>query len=184
MQFPEIHTMINFIGEFMRLILAVIFVISCFCCPVFSEGASAPSAVTEDYFKKLSPQEEQAITYIVTTLGTRTALGLVIYRTALDKAGDQMADVHPLRFWKEVLMNPKLRDSLKHIKGIVRKQFIDGFVKGFQDSQKKGVMLEEYTADFSKTVGIPKEQMDQYVKDQDWEAMMKAFFAWAENQKS
>jgi len=169
----------------MRSIIVLLFAVCCITHPTFAanEPSQPTPVIVEDYFKVLTPQENLSINYIMTTLGTRTALGLFLYRSKLDKAGAQIGDVHPLRFWKEVLTNPKLRGYLKNINGIVRKQFIEGYVKGLQDSQKKGTMREEYTEDFAKSVGIPNEQMQEYVKNQQWEAMLNAFFALADQQK-
>lgn len=128
------------------------------------------------YFEPLTPVERQSISYIVSSLGTKSMVALLFQKGAMEKAGIQLELVHPLLFWKEVLTHQDLRSYILMIKGIVKKKFIENFAESFADMSKLGQMDEEYIADFSDMNGISKEQINYYIANNHWKPLVEFLF--------
>lgn len=131
------------------------------------------------YFTPLSEEEVQSIDYIISTLSNKSTLSLLRYRKQLEIAGSKTVNVHPLRFWKQVLSDQNLRSGLPKMGSIPRKQLINDFAIAFDAVNRSGWMREEYIEDFCSATGVPKEVFYSYAQQGKWADFLGSFFKYS-----
>lgn len=150
--------------------------------PFFASSATlhSESNVSEgeqNYFAPLTQQEKESISYIITTLSTKSMVTLLAYRKQLESAGAKTKGVNPLRFWKEVLTNRQLKNGLPHIGAVPKRQLINDFAVSFSEANRRGKIDEKAIDDFSKSTGIDKNLVIKYSKEGKWKQLLHHFFS-------
>jgi hypothetical protein len=120
------------------------------------------------YFTPLTQEEEESINYIISTLSYKSTISLLRYRKQLEVAGSKTTNVHPLRFWKYVLVTQSLRRGLPKMGGIPKRQLIGDFAEAFTVVSRSGWMKQEYIDDFCESTGISKNTFNSYAKQGKW----------------
>lgn len=149
---------------------------------VFSSGMSLSAqegrshTFERKYFEPLTQSESQGIAFIIKTVATKPAVMLLFEKGALDKAGEQIVAVHPLRFWKEAFIRPDLRLKLGQMWGISKGRFIESFGDSFEQMKNMGMIYEEQVLDFSSVTGIPKETLETLIRRSQWSQMINMLF--------
>ncbi|MEC7838765.1 MAG: hypothetical protein VX777_01850 [Chlamydiota bacterium] len=140
----------------------------------FAETQNSPDDLK--YFDRLNHSEEQGIRYIITTLGSKSTISLLWYRDSLEKAGNQINDVHPLRFWKEVLTDPKLKMYSRKIGGVPKRQMVADFANSLETVARRGQLKPEYLQDFIEATGLDGNLIYYNVNNGQWKALVELFF--------
>lgn len=128
------------------------------------------------YFSNLDNHEKKSIQFIITTLGSKSTLSLMWHKSELEKAGNEILFVHPLKFWKEVLTNKNLIPYLKKIGSLPKKRMIEDFSKSFQKVDEMGLITENQLKDFSDSTGYPYQKLLEIVNKKDWKSLVRSFF--------
>jgi len=134
------------------------------------------NSADSEYFQALTPSQKQGIHYIITTLGSKSTISLLWYKGNLERAGDQINGVHPLRFWKEVLTDPKLKMYSRKISGMPKNQMVGDFTKSFRVMADQGLIKREYVQDFIEATGLDRQQINQMVSNGQWKQLVDLFF--------
>lgn len=140
------------------------------------ECSHPPFRETFKYFTPLSEEEEEGIYYIMTTLSTHSIFSLFRCRRELTEAGARTNGVHPLRFWKEVLINDALKQGLPNIGAMPKRQLLSDFVNSFDEAHGKGEMRSEYIEDFCHSTGFVEELFYRYFAEEQWRELLEHFF--------
>lgn len=138
--------------------------------------ANTASYESQKYFGPLTSEEAQSIHYIISTLSSKSMISLLRYKKQLEIAGAKTKNVHPLRFWKEVLTNESLRSGLPNIGSIPRKQLLGDFSTAFASAQKNGLMKVAYMEDFCRATGTSPGVFHSYADRGDWNGLLATFF--------
>ncbi len=134
----------------------------------FPAGAIENNAFTEP----LTQAEKQNIQYIINTLSSKSVFQLVFFRKKLQKAGDNVDHVHPLRFMAYVFSDPKLKSEVKRIPSMPWNQFVQDMVKSFDSAASRGEMKQSYIEDFAKKVGVNPQMIEPALKEHRWRVFM------------
>ncbi len=125
-----------------------------------------------DYFTQLTPQEAKDIQFIVTTLGNTSAVGLLFKKSALEKAGDRIGQVHPLRFFGYVMSHPQLKASFANIKGMAWNNFEDGMVGSLKKADSRNNLNAEMVNDFARQSHLDASTVQGFVKHKQWKQLI------------
>lgn len=153
--------------------------------PIVSETAWIASIVkipkdkpkSSGYADLVCTTEDQATIYeIITTMAENGKLSLLLKQGHLKGLGSQINHVHPLKFLSTIVTNPRLRECLINIFDdyFKRNGFMDGIGPSLSREAEKG-KLDAYIDDFAKEVQVPREQIEQFFKNQDWEGLVRFF---------
>ncbi|MFA6118729.1 MAG: hypothetical protein WCT85_06220 [Parachlamydiales bacterium] len=120
-------------------------------------------------------EDERKITDIVTSLGTYGKVTLLMYHEKrLMKYGDEIRYLHPLKFIGYIFSH----SDLKAFMGVAFDDYFKrtSFVKDFaitMDTYDLKNQLKMYLEDFSKEVNVPSDKISPFLKNKDWEGLLK-----------
>jgi len=127
---------------------------------------------------RLTNQDKENITYIITSLGEQGKLTLLVNKSELTRRGDLIQGVHPLKFLtvvfkdeylKKVCMPAILKDYFK------KKNFLDGLGANMTREAQKG-KLQKYMPDFLNEINLSSEHSEnllKFVETRDWEGFIR-----------
>ncbi len=129
----------------------------------------------------LTASDQHNISKIIKSMGDLGWAGLLKHKKAMEKVGDKVVHVHPLRFLSYIVTNPSLKKRLPKIMGDMfkRRGFLHGYGKRTGFSQRmshelhRGNMMQ-YVPGFAQAIGIPQRAVMHYFYDHDWEGLIRA----------
>lgn len=128
------------------------------------------------YSELTCTNEHKEIIYeIVTTVAYNHVLKLKSKESHLEKLGEYVGDVHPLKFFSTILTNSELKLCMGDILSsyFKRKHFLyRGLIPSLQRESDKGKLMQ-YHEDFAKEVGAPAEEIKSFFTSQEWEEMIR-----------
>lgn len=143
------------------------------------ESESLSAKVGRDYNQPATPQQRQDIAYIIKMLGTASSVTLGIKQGSLDKAGDRILTVHPLRFLEVVFTDEELKASAHAVRQRSTFNVWNRFFTGTKDKPglkisldeefMQGNLTDEQVIDFSKNVGINPNLIISPIHNRDWQ---------------
>lgn len=145
------------------------------CLPVMGFIKIKPDKNKNKSFKNLrcTEQDKENITYIITCMGEKGKFWLLGNKGDLDRRGDEILDVHPLKFLsvvfqdeylKKVCVPEILNDYFK------RSNFISRLGANMTKEAQKGT-LQKYLKDFMKEVHLDSSHFNalmEFVEERDW----------------
>jgi len=127
---------------------------------------------------RLTKDDVENITYIITSLGEQGKLSLLVNKTELQRRGELIQGVHPLKFLtvvfkdnhlKKFCMPEILNDYFK------KKNFLDGLGANMTKEAQKG-KIQKYMPDFLGEINLsPKHQNNllKFVEERNWEGFVR-----------
>jgi len=142
----------------------------------------------EVYFNnlKLSPSHKNNIKFIIENLAIKSKPTLLMMSSKLNAQGNEINDVHPLKFISYVLSDKKMKND--YLPLILKDKFKKmSFMKGLTKKLEKmddEDLLKPYLIDFMKSARIPlskKDELTSLIDENKWHD----FFSFAiENSKN
>lgn len=134
-----------------------------------------PVKVTEPSYKDLVCTESQkaCIYEIISTMADNSKLSLLFKQNHLKSLGDQISDVHPMKFLSTIFSDYYLKICMINIWNdhFKRNGFLDGLGPSLTREMEKGKLLF-HLADFGAEIGVSEEAMRPYFESQDWENLV------------
>jgi hypothetical protein len=137
---------------------------------IMSAG-SEKAKVYRDYSKRVTEAEKKLVSFIILTMGNGSLRSIWSERSALERAGDQIDHLHPLRFLMTIFSDEKMKAAMGNIHG---RSFVWGrFKKGLfvsldEESDKDNISLESIR-DFAKTIGVDHNLLLRPLKQKKWD---------------
>ena len=134
------------------------------------------SVATQDSFYQLPLLEEDKknIRIIIKTMAEKGLVKLLLERRYLEKKGDQVNYIHPLRFIGYIFSDEKLKDCMRQIKTSRFKwnEFIKGFSRRM-DEECAVDNLKRFIPEFVEQVH-PKhpERIESFIRKKSWEELV------------
>jgi hypothetical protein len=122
----------------------------------------------------ITEAEAQIIYEIVDTMANNNVLTLLTKKSAMEKKGNKIHHVHPIRFLSTVFTNNYLKRCMAEIMDSYFKW--DGFMSGIsirlEEESDRNNMLQ-YVPSFSQAVKANPDQVRLYVQKREWEKLVK-----------
>jgi hypothetical protein len=133
------------------------------------------------YASQLTKKERKGIKYIVTNLADKGATlkgltQLLQIKSKLEKTGDEIDHVHPLRFLEAAFTDEKMKVGIRNIKkqgGWVGDDFFDGLFSSLTEESKKSNMTDPMIYDFAGIVGIDSALIIQDIRERKWKQLIE-----------
>ena len=119
--------------------------------------------------------DRQKIIEIITKLGTIGKIELLLHhKSHLEKIGDEVRYIHPLKFLAVIFSDPQLKSYMK----VVYDDYFKwkNFIEGLSATIDKEVIknnLDKYLDNFSKEIRLPVYKIKPYINKRDWPGLLK-----------
>jgi hypothetical protein len=127
------------------------------------------------YQLPLNEKERRLIRAIISTMAEKNVIELVFEKHSLEKKGDKIRKVHPLRFIGYIISNSDLRNNLRIIKKSSFKW--DAFVSGFAKRMREELSNDNvycHVPGFANQVSFSQENINHYIRKKDFEGLIKS----------
>lgn len=120
--------------------------------PCSNRATSTP----RNYAEPASAADKADIRFIVTSLATKSWAQLLGQRSSLNKAGDRVDHVHPLRFVQVIFTDDEMNGCLHSIRdrSLVWKKFFSGLAGSLDEESARNNMRPEFIQDFAASLKI------------------------------
>ena len=127
---------------------------------------------------RLTNEDVENITFIIISLGEQGKLSLLVNKTELQRRGELIQGVHPLKFLtvvfkdrhlKKFCMPEILNDYYK------KKNFLDGLGSNMTKEAQKG-KIQKYMPDFLNEINLNSQHMNnllKFVEARNWEEFVR-----------
>lgn len=132
------------------------------------------TSTPRNYQYPVSSSERSDIKYIITTLATGSWTQLLKNKSSLEKAGDRVDSVHPLRFLQCIFSEEELKAGLHSIydRSRIYKHFTDGLFDSLEQESNRDNLKEEYVIDFSNNLGINPALIMPLITNKKWSNLL------------
>lgn len=128
------------------------------------------------HFRNLTvtQQERDKIFTLIHNMGTLGWTKLLFKKSAMEKIGDEIDHVHPMRFLAVIFANPHLKYCMGEVEKSSLKwgRFIKGCSKKMKKNHKDGNLIPHITG-FAEEVGVNPDDCYQYLIREDYEGFVK-----------
>lgn len=129
-----------------------------------------------NYEAELTPAEQANIRTIIMTLATVPVATLIFYQGDLEKAGDLIDHVHPLKFLEYVFSNDELRANVGSIKpkgSWVWGEFINNLGDSLNQETDYQNMKDAFIYSFAAKVKVDPALIFPYIRQRQWERFVE-----------
>lgn len=139
-------------------------------------GFLRSSTVIRDYSKTVTESEKEDLKYVITTLATASWPTLLAKKSSLNKAGDRIDHLHPLRFLRTIFTNEELNSCLHVIRdrSKVWSEFFSGLSGTLEQEANKDNMSLEIVKDFAKSVKVELKHIQKHIENREWKDFIEA----------
>lgn len=150
-----------------------------FCAVFFlNTGFAAPDARD---FNRFTDDHKADISYIITSLGSKSLVSIGFAKSKLRKAGGRIKDVHPIRYILHILSDRDLTFNLCSLRerGWIWDGYLhgehgdDGFLDSLQQEYEAGGISAEHVRELAQTIGVNYDYLQQITDTCHWERMMQ-----------
>jgi hypothetical protein len=126
-----------------------------------------------DYSQPVSATDRNDIRYIVTTLAKGSWTDLLRQKSSLERAGDRVDHVHPLRFLMVMFSSEELKAGAHSIRDRKKiwKNFSEGLFGSLELESNRNNMQIPMLQDFANTLGINLGSILPTIQQRNWSAL-------------
>lgn len=134
----------------------------------------SPVNVTRVYTNTVTAAEKDDIRYILKSLATNTWTELLGSRSSINRAGDRIDHIHPLRFLACIFTDKELKGCIHTIRdrGKIWKSFFQGLEESLEEESQKGNIQPDMVQDFAKNVNVNVSAIREIIKNKKWEDLV------------
>lgn len=142
--------------------------------PFLLPASSAATVDDRDFYHELSSSEKKDLSYLIHTLAEKSLPALFFCRSNLEKAGNRLDHLHPLRFISAIYTDPKLLTAVRTVskRSMVWPEWVSGMAESFVSAHKGDNMHVDIQIAFCEELGIAYETLQPYFSKQDWIGLM------------
>jgi len=128
------------------------------------------NGIGRNYADTVIASEKEDIRYILKSLATKTYSDLLSSRGSLNRAGDRIDHIHPLRFLACIFLDEELKGCVHSVRDSkqVWKSFFTGLEDSLEEESQKNNMSLDFLQDFSNNLGINMSSVKDQVKNRKW----------------
>lgn len=133
-----------------------------------------PMSPPRNYFSATSPKELEDLLFIVRTLGFKPLTKIYREKHCLEKAGDRIDHLHPLKFLLGIFTNEEMIAAVHNIRN--RSWVWGEFSKNLKDTLKEESEKNNITSaqiqDFAAQLGLNPNLFEQSIQYRQWDALI------------
>ncbi len=124
----------------------------------------------------VTEEEKSIIRKIITTMADKNVIQLLLEKKSMERKGDKIQPVHPLRFAGIVLTDPNLKRCMKLITKSTFKWngFLDGYEKRMKEEARAGTLMC-YAAGLADLLEVDRFVIMSYLNQGNYGGLIKHF---------
>lgn len=132
-----------------------------------------------NYAAEITSEQEENIRYIITTLASKSLITIAKNRSSLEKSGDVIDGLHPLKFLTVVFTDEELKVGIRNIRtrGWIWSDFVAGLKKSLHTESSNKNMHKEIVIDFAKVLNIDPQVILPAIHKNDWDEFINILIA-------
>jgi hypothetical protein len=137
----------------------------------------AKTKEAEPFFAlRLTPRDRKNIQILMTDLSDKTYLQLFVEQTSMNRKGDRVRVVHPMRFIGYILSDPHLHRCLKTVEkdSLKYKEFIRGFEEHMMEKESLNEFLL-YAPGFAELIEVDTQAVIDIIESKNYADLIKKF---------
>ncbi len=135
-----------------------------------------PHPDARPYFREVTPAEWHVMHTVVTTTSDTNVLALWGKADFLEREGNRVDHVHPLRFLLTLFTSEELKVATRNIKngqpGVVWKRFSSRFGESLDRARARDNLSDEVIAHFANTLELEVDTVHALINANQWESLM------------
>lgn len=142
---------------------------------IFNIAFHGTSTQPRNYYRPLSEIEIENLHYILNTLADKSLASIFTNKGPLEAAGDNIINIHPLRFLNYVFSNETLKTDFHKIrnKKLIWKNFVSGIKNSLDEEASVYNLREEYVEDFAHSLQINKALISPSIQARNWDEFIE-----------
>lgn len=126
-----------------------------------------------NYYKPLTQKEEETVHELLTTLAYQNLIKIGTKRSSLTKTGDQIENLHPLKFLQYVFSNDELIVAIRNIKNrMIWSEFIGPILESLQKEASIGNITSDQIHDLAMRIKLDVNLIQGPINAQNWNALV------------
>lgn len=124
----------------------------------------------------LTDKDKVTTRKLITNMADKNVLQLLMDRKSMERKGDEVRPIHPLKFIGFILADPNLNRCMKSVSKTSFKwsSFVEGFEKRMKEENKAG-NLNRYIPGFADYMEVDKGVVQNYINQGNYEGLIKYF---------
>lgn len=126
-----------------------------------------------NYYKPLTQKEAEIVHELLTTLAYQNYIKIGTKRTSLTKTGDQIENLHPLKFLQYVFTNDELIVAMRNIRNrMIWSEFIGPVLESLQKEANLGNITSDQVHDLALRVKLDYNLIQAPIHAQNWNGLI------------
>lgn len=146
-----------------------------YVCAFFLFMGAALFATTQDAYAELpiTLQQERDITKLIRTLANTSTVGLMFKKGELERIGERITGIHPLRYIGFIYADPELKECMPKLlsKSMVSTRFIKELSAGLNQKLEEN-QLVQYVPGFASSLNLTTNDIMPFVDNRTWGEML------------
>lgn len=136
--------------------------------------AKSTTSTPRNYNEAVNPSQKKDISFIVKTIANNSMVKILKYKSSLEKAGDRVNSVHPLRFLMCIFTDEELKVCIRNIqsKGWAWSNFMGGLSDSLTEEYNRNNMTDDFIQNFAATVGINPSIIYPAISGKNWHELV------------
>ncbi len=140
----------------------------------YDDGKEEDTTIMTSFYNiPIHQWEKKVIEKIISSMGEKSLAQLLLDKKEMEKRGDQIRHVHPLRFLSTVFNDPYLKMCMQQFKGNYFKwtNFIDGYSQRMREEAARNNLLIHLEG-FCEYLNVDYEKVVEIVKKENYEELV------------
>jgi len=166
--------MLRFLSYFITIFVLFIGSAYAFNMPIAGIKIKPVESAAKYSELRCSDDDKAKIREIVETLSKHSYWDLYNnHRSRLEKIGEDVRPVHPLRFLGHIFSYPDLKSCMRAIFNdpIIKYNFMSNFAPRMDVETQKGTLIKYYE-DFAKSLNLAPNTVKSYLDNKNWEGLV------------
>lgn len=134
------------------------------------QNAKKSTSKPRNYHTSVTKEEKKNIAYLVTNLGNKSLVAILGMKSSLEKAGDRVNHVHPLRFLMCIFTDNELKAGFANVRNrsTLWKDFFGGLRDSLEEESLRGNVQPSFVQHFASKVGIDPNLIMGLIEERRW----------------
>lgn len=143
---------------------------------ILADVAPSSNNSVRNYYAAVKGKEKDDMTYILRSLSNYSLIRIAANRSSIEKAGDRLDHIHPLRFLITVFTDEELKVYIRNMydRSLVWKEFMHWVNDTFSREADSNNLSFEYLQDISLHTKVDPNILLPYVQKRQWSDLIGA----------
>jgi hypothetical protein len=143
-------------------------------CKATYKGQSVP----RNFAVQVTPAEKKDMRKLLTSMAKNTWAELLSNSSSMNKIGDRIEHIHPLRFLQCIFSDEELKGCLHSVKdrSIIWKKFFSGVSESLEEEANRNNMKPEFIQEFAASLNLNPNLIKDSIEKKKWKEFLDILF--------